>query len=84
LGLQRISLIVRAFVKQPPLLILDEPLEGLDDEGVSVVCTLINRLIEETNTTIIYVSHQVEENIKPKRIYKLSPSLHGSTGKTMI
>jgi len=81
LGLQRITLIIRAFVKQPPLLILDEPLEGLDDEGVDLVCKLINRLVEETHTTIIYVSHQVEQRIKPKEVYELSPSKEGSSGK---
>ena len=81
LGLQRITLIIRAFVKQPPLLILDEPLEGLDEEGVALVCNLINRLVAETNTTIIYVSHQVEERIKPKEVYALSPSEEGSSGR---
>jgi len=80
LGLQRITLIIRAFIKQPPLLILDEPLEGLEDEGVTLVCDLINRLIQETETTIIYVSHQIENRISPKAIFELTPGEDGSIG----
>ena len=44
IGLQRVALIVRAVIKHPPLLILDEPLEGLDDENSSLVKNLINVL----------------------------------------
>jgi len=82
-GLQRVTLIVRAFIKQPPLLILDEPLEGLDEEAVTLVCDLINRLVKETNTTIIYVSHQAEKRINPKAIFNLTPTKEGSLGNVV-
>lgn len=77
---QRIALIIRAFIKQPPLLILDEPLEGLDEESTSLVVHFMNQLISSTDATMIYVSHRVDSRVKPTAIYELSPSEKGSTG----
>ncbi|MEP6930378.1 MAG: ATP-binding cassette domain-containing protein, partial [Flavobacterium sp.] len=59
-GQQRVALIVRAVLKHPPLLILDEPVEGLDDENVDLVIQLINTIKQETNVSILYVSHRIE------------------------
>ncbi len=80
LGQQRLILIIRALVKQPPLLILDEPVEGLDQENTNLVTQLINTLIEKTEITILYVSHMVEEALSPTNIYELIPSENGSIG----
>jgi molybdate transport system ATP-binding protein len=44
-------------VKNPPLLILDEPTQGLDEEQISYFKTLVNQLCETFNTTLLYVSH---------------------------
>lgn len=81
LGLQRVTLIVRAVIKHPPLIILDEPLEGLDDSNSALVTDLINLLIQETNRTVIYVSHRIEPALKPTSIFELTPSETGSSGK---
>ncbi|OCB71136.1 ATP-binding cassette domain-containing protein [Flavobacterium crassostreae] len=80
IGQQRLALIVRAVIKHPPLLILDEPLEGLDDTNVSLVAQLINHLSQHTNLSILYVSHRKEPNIHPKTIYQLTPNNKGTTG----
>lgn len=56
-GGQRMLLLARALIKNPPLLILDEPCQGLDDEQTAYFKELINRLCEAFPTTLIYVSH---------------------------
>ncbi|RPE00246.1 ATP-binding cassette domain-containing protein [Aureibaculum marinum] len=81
LGQQRLILIIRALVKQPPLLILDEPIEGLDQENSDLVIQLINTLINKTDITIIYVSHTIEKGLSPSNIYELIPTQNGSIGK---
>ncbi|MBP6758766.1 MAG: ATP-binding cassette domain-containing protein [Flavobacterium sp.] len=81
LGQQRVILIVRAVLKHPPLIILDEPLEGLDDNNSALVIDLINILLQETNMTIIYVSHRIEPRLKPTSVFELIPMETGSIGK---
>ncbi len=79
-GQQRLALIIRAVIKHPPLLILDEPLEGLDDHNVALVIRLINTIKKQTNSTILFVSHRVESNLSPNAVLELIPSPTGSKG----
>lgn len=58
---QRICLITRALVKNPPLLILDEPCQGLNSEQKENLKELINQLCAASNITLIYVSHYLED-----------------------
>ena len=81
IGQQRVVLIVRAVLKHPPLLILDEPVEGLDDENVNLVIQLINTIKQETNVTILYVSHRIESGLAPTSVFELLPTPTGSIGK---
>ena len=81
IGQQRVALIVRAVLKHPPLLILDEPVEGLDDENVDLVIQLINTIKQETNVSILYVSHRIEQGLAPTSVFELLPSETGSIGK---
>ena len=60
-GEQRLLLVVRAFVKDPDLLILDEPLHGLDDRGRRLVLSLIEAFCARPDKTLIFVSHYREE-----------------------
>ncbi|WP_109830020.1 ABC transporter ATP-binding protein [Reichenbachiella versicolor] len=79
---QRMVLITRAMVKHPPLLILDEPSVDLDENSALKMTHLINKIASESHTTIIYVSHRLEEGIKPSHGLELSPSPQGSTAHT--
>ncbi|HLK30794.1 MAG TPA: ATP-binding cassette domain-containing protein, partial [Puia sp.] len=54
---QRKTLLARALIKTPPLLILDEPCQGLDDEQTDYFKNLINQICEAFDTTLVYVSH---------------------------
>ena len=63
-GDQRLLLIARAMVKHPPLLILDEPCLGLDDMNRQLVLALIEKICEGNETTVLYVNHHAEDQIK--------------------
>lgn len=56
----RISLVCRALVKHPPLVILDEPCQGLDDESSLAINNLIDSVCHGEEKTLIYVTHKSE------------------------
>jgi molybdate transport system ATP-binding protein len=56
-GRQRILLLARALIKNPPMLILDEPCQGLDEEQTVSFLRLTEKLCLSFDTTLIYVSH---------------------------
>lgn len=80
-GQQRMIMTARAMVKQPPLLILDEPTVGLDDQSAALFTDLVNKIAEESETAIIFVSHRKEPGLNPRYNYTLTKSPTGSTGK---
>ena len=61
-SLQRMILLARALVKNPPLLVLDEPCQGLDQKQSEQIISLVDSICSGTNKTMIYVSH-AERNI---------------------
>ena len=79
-GRQRMVLVARAMVKHPPLLILDEPCAGLDDEMAALFTALIHTIAAQTNTAILYVSHKEEAGLLPDKVFQLSPHAEGSIG----
>lgn len=60
-GEQRMVLLARAFVKDPELLILDEPLHGLDMRNRRLVKDIIEAFCERKDKTMIMVTHYQEE-----------------------
>ncbi len=60
-GEQRLVLLARAFVKDPQLLILDEPLHGLDLWNRCLVKDIIETFCQRRNKTMIMVTHYQTE-----------------------
>jgi molybdate transport system ATP-binding protein len=60
-GIQRMLLLGRAMIKTPPLLVLDEPFQGLDQDHIEQAKDLISRYCRQFGATLILVSHYAEE-----------------------
>ena len=60
-GEQRLALLARAFVKDPELLILDEPLHGLDTYNRRRVKKIIEAFCRRQDKTMIMVTHYESE-----------------------
>jgi molybdate transport system ATP-binding protein len=59
--LQRMVLLARALVKNPRLLILDEPCQGLDSAHRDLFVRTVDGLIRAGAVTVIYVTHRPDE-----------------------
>lgn len=60
-GEQRLALLARTFVKNPDLIILDEPLHGLDISNKQHASQVIETFCTLPNKTLIYVTHYPQE-----------------------
>jgi molybdate transport system ATP-binding protein len=83
-GKSRLVMTARAMVKHPPILILDEPTSGMDDESAALLVSLVNKIAQETHTAILFVSHRKEPNLEPKSVYTLKKEPSGSIGLITI
>jgi molybdate transport system ATP-binding protein len=74
-GEQRMLLIARGLIKHPPLLILDEPCQGLDDHNRTKVLRLLGEFAAGSESTLLYVTHRREDEIEGiRRHLDLSPT----------
>ncbi|MBO4687841.1 MAG: ATP-binding cassette domain-containing protein [Clostridiales bacterium] len=69
LGMKQRLGIAMALVNSPEILLLDEPINGLDPQGIAEVRTLIHRLVTERKITIILSSHILDELAKVANRY---------------
>ena len=62
-GIQRVALIVRGLIKEPELLLLDEPCHGLDDRNSDLVLNAAQTVAEQKLSTLLFVSHDPAHQI---------------------
>lgn len=58
---QRWTLLARAMIKEPILLILDEASQGLDDSQRALYKATLEKICEHSSITLIFVSHYLED-----------------------
>ena len=77
-GEQRLTLIARALVKQPALLLLDEPTQGLDEINRHRLLYFLEYLSTQQRSTIVMVSHRQDEYL-PLFVQKIDMGQHLSS-----
>lgn len=60
-GMRQRVAIARAFVKHPDILLLDEPLQGLDPVKRQEIQQLLISLWEKQRPTVLYITHDLED-----------------------
>jgi molybdate transport system ATP-binding protein len=72
-GEQRALLVARAAIKNPPLLILDEPCHGLDDAHRRRVLDFLQAIAGHGHSTLLHVTHDPSEVLPcTKKVLELS------------
>ena len=70
---QRVS-IARAFAIEPKILIMDEPFSNLDMKLKGNLLTMVEEMIQEYQTTVVYVTHDLLEAVRiSHRLFRLIP-----------
>lgn len=63
-GLKRRVALVRAFVTQPKLLLMDEPFQSLDEPTAQDLRQLLMQLWADTRPTVLFVTHSLNEALQ--------------------
>jgi molybdate transport system ATP-binding protein len=66
---QRWTLLARALIKQPKLLILDEASQGMDEQQRVIFRETVQKILKIRQITLIYVSHYQED--LPEKVDKV-------------
>lgn len=67
-GQRRMTFIARAFINKPKVLLLDEPMSGLDKKSRTMIRKLLGQLIDK-GIQLVIASHNLSEDL-PKRSFK--------------
>jgi len=59
-GEQRILLLIRALIKNPPLILLDEPFQGFDLATIQKAKVLLNHILNDQHT-LVFITHYERE-----------------------
>lgn len=82
-GQQRLVLLARAMVKQPLILVLDEPCVGLDDYHSQLLLDMVDFIAQQGQTQILFVSHSADHTpacINIKMMFELNDNRFKSGG----
>ena len=60
-GQQKLVLVAAALAGRPPLLVLDEPCQGLDLLNRQRLLTVVERICKSTDMSLVYITHHFEE-----------------------
>ena len=60
-GQQKLLLIASALAQRPPLLVLDEPCQGLDLRNRQRLLGMVERICQATDMSLVYITHHFEE-----------------------
>lgn len=72
-GQQQRVLIARALIQNPKLLVLDEPLTGIDKDAGEMLYQLLDKLNKKLGMTIVMVTHNMEQVARyTNRFYHVS------------
>lgn len=79
-GQQQRVLLARALCATKKLLVLDEPVSGLDPASASDMYQMISKLNEKENLTILMISHDLSESIRYSShvLYMGTPGFYGT------
>jgi NitT/TauT family transport system ATP-binding protein len=70
---QRVSL-ARAFAVEPRILLMDEPFANVDVDLKGSLMAILESIIKERKTTVVYVTHELTEALRlADRILELTP-----------
>jgi len=70
---QRVA-VARAFAAEPRILLMDEPFSNMDLELKTSLLGILETIIRERKTTVVYVTHELTEALRiADRIVELTP-----------
>jgi putative ABC transport system ATP-binding protein len=70
-GQQQRAAIARALVKEPKVLLADEPTGNLDDDSTAIVLSLLRHLVDDEGVAVLAVSHDARLNRVADRLVRL-------------
>ena len=72
LGMKQKLAIAQAIMEEPELLLLDEPMNGLDEESVAVVYEMIKKEQQRGASVLLTSHHRSDINELCSEVYKVS------------